>query len=72
MALHIAIEVVTEEIPVVVKIEVEEEISKLVELKDNNPDNLTDLIQAKTKQKIRARWWDYLSSRYNHNSRPCK
>jgi hypothetical protein len=43
-----------------------------VELKDNNPDNLTDLIQAKTKQKIRARWWDYLSSRYNHNSRPCK
>jgi hypothetical protein len=55
MALHIAIEVVTEEILVVVKIEVEEEISKLVELKDNNPDNLTDQIQAKTKQKIRAR-----------------
>ena len=47
MVLHIVVEVVTEEVLVVVKIEVAEEVSKLVEVKDNNLDNLTDLIQAK-------------------------
>lgn len=47
MVLHIVVEVVTEEGLVVVKIEVAEEVSKLVEVKDNNLDNLTGLIQAK-------------------------
>jgi len=41
------VEVVTEEDLVVVKIEVAEEVSKLVEVKDNNLDKLTGLIQAK-------------------------
>jgi hypothetical protein len=73
MVLHIVvIEVVTEEVLVVVKIEAAEEVSKLVVVKDNNLDNLTGLIRAKQKEKIRVRLWDYLSSRYNHNSRLCK
>jgi hypothetical protein len=52
MVLHIVvIEVVTEEVLVVVKIEAAEEVSKLVVVKDNNLDNLTGLIRAKQKEK---------------------
>jgi hypothetical protein len=47
MVPHIVAEVVTEEVLVVVKIEVAEEVSKLVEVKVNNLDSLTDLIQVK-------------------------
>jgi hypothetical protein len=64
--------VVTEEVLVVLRTEAAEEVSKLVVVKDNNLDNLTDQIQAEEKAITRVRLWEYLSSRQHHKSNTCK
>jgi len=56
MVLHtVAEEEVTEEVPVVVRTEVAEEVSKLVVENHNNLDNLTDQIPAEEKAITRVR-----------------